>query len=227
MPCGAPPTAMDEPRVEVELKYAADAAALEALAAIDRLGPAEVGPAIVNDETDRYLDTADGRLAAAAWACRLRTRRVHGVARTFVSLKGPAEAVAGAMHRRPELEGPATDAPDPAAWPASAARDFLATLAAGAPLTEGVVLEQRRRERPVRLAGRTVATLSLDEARILRVGVPLGELRVVELELADGVDAPVEALAAALERVPGLRADQRSKLEHALTLVAATTGSGR
>lgn len=217
---------MHEPRVEVELKYAADPPALEVLAAIERLGPAEVGPAILNDETDRYLDTADGRLAAAAWACRLRTRRVEGVARTFVSLKGPAEAVAGAMHRRPELEGPATGDPDPDAWPPSAARELLASLAAGAPLAEGVVLEQRRRERPVRLAGRTIATLSLDEARILHAGEPLGNLRVVELELADGSAAPVEELAAALERVPGLHADPRSKLEHALALVARAAGSG-
>lgn len=217
---------MDEPRVEVELKYAADAAALDALASVDRLGRAEVGAAIVNDETDRYLDTADGRLAAAAWACRLRTRRVDGVARTFVSLKGPAEPVTGAVHRRPELEGPATGDLDPAAWPASRAREFLTSLAAGAPLAEHLVLEQRRRERPVRLGGRTVAILSLDEARVVHDGRQLGELHVVELEETDGGTAPLAELAAALERVPSLRADHRSKLEHALALVAASAGSG-
>ena len=58
---------------EVELKYAATPAALAALARAPRLGPADLGAVLVNDETDRYLDTADRRLAAVAWACRLRS----------------------------------------------------------------------------------------------------------------------------------------------------------
>ena len=53
-------------RVEAELKFwAADDQPLRALAAAPLLGPAQLGPARVVDELDRYLDTVDRRLAAA------------------------------------------------------------------------------------------------------------------------------------------------------------------
>ena len=213
---------MAELPVEVELKYAADAAALATLAAAGRLGPAELGTVVVNDETDRYLDTADRRLAAHAWACRLRTRRVAGEARTFVSLKGPAEAVAGALHRRPELEGPAIDDPDPARWAPSPARELVDRLRDGRPLVEFLHLTQRRRERAVTIGGAPIGTLSLDDVVMRRGNQELGELRVVELELTgSGVEPRLPELAAALERVGGLTADHRSKLEHAMALAAA------
>ena len=51
----------------------------------ESLGRAVLGPARTVDETDRYLDTDDGRLAAALWACRLRSRE----GTTRISLKGP------------------------------------------------------------------------------------------------------------------------------------------
>ena len=142
---------MTEAHVEVELKYSASDQSLTILATADQLGAAHLGATVVNHETDVYLDTGDLRLAAAGWACRLRTRRVEGTPRTFVSLKGPPEAAAGALHRRPELEGPANDDLDPAAWPPSDARDHLDALRSGASLAPRLALEQRRRERPVSL----------------------------------------------------------------------------
>lgn len=217
---------MREVQVEVELKYRATRDALASLARAARLGPAHLGTIVRNDETDRYLDTADGHLARGGWACRLRTRRVDGASRTFISLKGPPEATSGALHRRPEVEGPASDALDPAGWPASAARDLLDALRAGAPLIERLRLEQVRLERPVSLGARVAGTLSLDDVTVPLDGRRAGELQVVELELLPGVDANVlTGLAAELEAIPGLAAEHATKLDLALGLAAAPEGA--
>jgi inorganic triphosphatase YgiF len=208
--------------IEVELKYAAPAAALDALATAERLGDADLGPVVVNDEDDRYLDTPDRRLEAVAWACRLRTRRVDGVARTYVSLKGPAVSVEGALHRRPEVEGPATSSLDPAAWPPSAARDHLDRLRKGEPLAERLALVQRRRERAASIAGRPVALLSLDEVRVVHRGSEVGRVEHVELEEAAGADdADFDRAGAALAATPGLVPDGRAKLVRALAMIDA------
>jgi inorganic triphosphatase YgiF len=202
--------------LEVELKFGAAPEALQILASTHRLGPARLGAVSNVDELDRYLDTPDLRLAALGWACRLRGR--HG--RTRVSLKGPAEGgTEGAMHRRPELEGPATDDLDPGAWPASAARDSVMAMSGGAALHERFRLEQVRRERTVAIDGQLVGILSLDLVRVERDGVRRGQFDVVELELTDdavrrGLD--VMPLRQALETMPGLVPEPRTKLEHAL-----------
>lgn len=210
--------------MEIELKYRArDDAVLARLATAQTLGPATLDPSRTFDELDCYLDTADGRLAAALWACRLRTRE----GRTVVSLKGPAAAgLAGdprALHRRPEVEGPATPAIDPAAWPPSEARDTLMRLARGGALGERLALAQQRTERAVHLDGTRVGTLSLDRADVLRAGEHRGRLLIVELELTTDLalaTAPLDALAAALEAIDGLEPDRPTKLELALELVA-------
>jgi inorganic triphosphatase YgiF len=214
--------------LEVEARFRADdRGSLGTLATTPTLGQAELGPAEVVDELDRYLDTDDGRLATARWACRLRTR--HGMTR--LSLKGPAAGDTGAawLHRRPEMEGPATDALDPAAWPPSEARDRLAELAGDRPLHERFRLAQRRTERAVALGGRALGTLTLDAVRFLGPdGRDLGTLDTVELELAmddDGrpraaAETALGRLADALAALPGLVPEPRTKLEHALARLA-------
>ncbi|MGH2418652.1 MAG: CYTH domain-containing protein, partial [Candidatus Limnocylindria bacterium] len=134
---------------EVEAKFRAESAEpLAELATRPRLGRAVLGRPRTVDETDRYLDTADGRLEAARWACRLRSRE----GTTRISLKGPqVEGTVGWYHRRPEVEGPATPTVDPDGWPPSPALDLLATLRAGRPLVERLRLQQRRTERAVAL----------------------------------------------------------------------------
>ncbi len=213
-------------RIEAELKFwASDDRPFHELAAATTLGPAQLGPARVVDEADRYLDTADLRLAGARWACRLRSRE----GRTIVSLKGPAQHEPGeSLHRRPEVEGPVGPGLLPGAWPSSGARDQLLTMTGGAPLVERFRLEQERTERAVMVDGARVGLLSLDRGTVIQRGVELGRLAVVELELdpatlAGGVDhrALAEALAEALAAVPGLVADPSSKLERALTLLSA------
>jgi inorganic triphosphatase YgiF len=210
---------MSAARIESELKYvAADERPLLHLATADRLGPASLGAPSTVAELDRYLDTADLRLAAVRWACRLRSRD----GRTIVSLKGPAEHAAGELvHRRPELEGPAGSNLDAAGWPASEARDRLLALAGGEPLAERLRLAQDRTERSVTLGGEAVGILSLDRVRVLRDGLERGRLLAVELEFASGAGADFDhrPYATVLSGVAGLTPDPMSKLERALGML--------
>jgi inorganic triphosphatase YgiF len=211
---------------EIEARFAAATEeTLDRLASYERLGPATLGPTHAADEVDRYLDSADGRLAAARWACRLRSRGAGWRA----SLKGPPRnAGRGSpawLHEREEIEGPATDLADPAAWPPSNARTRLGEITAGAPLIEVVRLLQLRRERDVLLDGRHAGVLSLDSVRVVHEGREAGRLLVVELELPTGIErAALDPLAAALDRVEGLTPDPRSKLVRALAMIAEQQG---
>ena len=206
---------------EIEATFRADDdAPLTVLERIQNLGPAELAPGRSVDEVDVYLDTERGGLAAGRWACRLRSR--EGQVR--VSLKGPAEVGGDAwLHRRPEVEGPATNEFDPARWPPSEARDLVDTLRGDATLVERLTLRQRRVERRVRVGDRQLGTLTLDRATVEHRGDPIGPLHVVELELA-GASTPEDQhllaeLAATLGAVQGLAPDARTKLEHALEMI--------
>jgi inorganic triphosphatase YgiF len=213
---------MTAARIEAELKYiATDDEPLDALADAAALGPAALGPPRGVDEVDHYLDTADLRLAAVRWACRLRERE----GRTILSMKGPGEhGATDAIHRRREVEGIAGPGLIPSGWPPSTARDLLVDLSGGAPLFERLTLAQHRTERSVTVAGAPIGLLSLDRSRVLHRATELGLLRVVELEfsseaLAAGLDP--DPLAAALDAVQGLMQDPHTKLERALAMVAA------
>lgn len=205
--------------VEVEARFRATSLApLDRLTSRPTLGPAVLGAPHVVFETDRYLDTADGRLAAARWACRLRSR--DGVMR--LSLKGPPETPAtGWLHRRPEVEGPATSKLDPRRWPPSAATDLLADLAGNSELVVQLVLEQRRVERAVVTDARAVGTLTLDTVAATRADRRAEPFHLVELELAGGTARDLADLAGALAADRDLAAEPRTKLEIALSLLDA------
>lgn len=206
-------------RTEVEARFRADGPApLEALAMASHVGRARLGAARTVDETDRYLDTDDGHLAAARWACRLRTRE----GTTRISLKGPPVGARsdGWHHRRPEVEGPASGEVAPESWPPSEARNLLASLAGGHPLAERLRLDQARTERSVTLDGLpALGVLTLDRVRLAAGSKDLGRLFIVELELApeaEDAEAELGEMAAALAAMPGLFPEPRTKLEHAL-----------
>ena len=143
---------------------------------------------------------------------------------TTVSLKGPPEpGTAGALHRRPELEGPATDQPDPGRWPPSPARDAVLAMSGGEPLTQRFdAATSSARERVVSVEGIAIGTLSLDSVTRPARRRRARPFLVVELELddaavADGLDpAP---LATALGDLPGLEPEPQTKLERALALL--------
>jgi inorganic triphosphatase YgiF len=210
--------------LEVEARFRAeDPAALDRLGAMLRLGDSTLGSPRAIDELDRYLDTDDGRFAAARWAFRLRTRE----GRTFISLKGPRALGDGPIHRRQELEGPASERLDAAEWPPSEALALVLEIGGGRRLVERFRLHQLRTERDVEDGhGRRLGTLTLDRVRIEEGGRDLGELHVVELELLAGAggedEARLAALAEALGRVSGLVPEPRTKRERAMERMAAT-----
>ncbi len=199
---------------EVEVKFLADGREpLESLVRDSHLAGAHLGPPATVTEVDAYLDTADHRLRAAGWAARHRDRGLGPI----ISLKGPAGGERGAIHRRPELEAPATESLDPDDWPASDARDRLVELAAGAALMERLRLVQQRTERAVEVDGGRIGTLSLDAVTILDAGgTRRGTILTVELEVIGEDETQLTPLADALAARPGLVPDPRSKLDHAL-----------
>lgn len=212
--------------VEVEARFSATGPEpLTELAAAASLGAASLGPATTFDEIDRYVDTEAGDLAAARWACRLRSRG----SKVIVSLKGPPSSdTDGWLHRRPEVEGPSTELLDPGTWPPSEARKRLLELSHKAVLHERFRLLQRRTERRVVLAGRKIGTLSLDEVAVEKGRQRAGTFHVVELELLDDGSADraaLDDLAAALEAIPGLAPEPYTKLEHAIDLLSVPSAT--
>lgn len=205
--------------IEVEARFGgAGPEPLAVLATTASLGTASLGPATTSAEVDVYLDTAEGALGAARWACRLRARD----SRVALSLKGPPDpGTGGWLHRRPEVEGPATEDRDPAAWPPSAAREALERLTGGAPLVEQFILRQQRVERPVTLGPQRIGTLSLDTVDVEHEAVTIGRLHVVELELSAGSEdeAILDPLAREIGSIPGLVPEPRTKLERARSLI--------
>ena len=165
--------------------------------------------------TDRYFDTADLALKEAGLGARLRT---VGSA-TTLTVKQTID-VGDGLHRRLELEAPATRDLEPGTWPESEARARLMDLIAGKRLIERFVIGQERRERAV-LMDAALALASIDEGEVEFLGVPAGALRVFEIELVDG---DVDALRQAALRVVAsgqVRAEERSKLELAADMAAA------
>ena len=90
--------------LEIELKYAvADRVIGERLLNAETLaGFRATGVARPTQHEDRYMDSADGAMARAGYATRLRTAG-NG---TIVTVKSITDGQ-GSLHRREELEGPA------------------------------------------------------------------------------------------------------------------------
>ena len=131
-----------ESGTEIELKYrVTDLAAAERYLTPDAIGP--FGGSATARSTqfeDRYVDTADGAIAQAGYAVRIR-RTARG---TVVSVKslGKTEGAGGAM-RREELEGAADEAQGPADWPESDARSLVLEMAGDADQLGNIEAVQR------------------------------------------------------------------------------------
>lgn len=205
---------------EIEAKFRVDdLGRLARLTAVPMLGHAALGPARSVAEVDVYLDTVERALERAGWACRLRSRG----AVVTVSLKGTADGPSsGGIHRRPEVEGPATASREPRDWPPSPARHLVDELRRGDQLVELLTLRQRRTERGVTVGETTLGILSLDAVTVHVGEVEHGTFHAVELELAteaaDGEGALAQ-LAAVLAAHDGLVPDRLTKLERARELI--------
>jgi CHAD domain-containing protein len=166
---------------------------------------------------DQYLDTADGRLYAAGYSCRLRREPDKVIA----TLKGLGDA-AGAVHQRDEQEVQLPEwVPDPAAWPAGPARELALRLTGGTPLQPLFELSQLRARSDVLDGERHVAEWSLDA-----VTVPVGERPAhyyeLEVELKDsGNEDDLQALAGELSDRWRLSPQTRSKFQRAYEIYLA------
>lgn len=212
-----PPATIPARPVEAELKYRmSDVAHGERFLAADALAgfPALGEPRTVANE-DRYVDTADGSIARAGWAARFREG--EGTARiTLKALRRHASDEPGAaLHRRDELEGPASPGAPATDWPASEARGLLLDIAGTEELQELVTIRQVRRRRDFG-DGASRVELSLDDVEVIAGGGVVERFAELELELRAGDDRALHRLAELLSEVEQLVPAETSKLERAL-----------
>jgi CHAD domain-containing protein/adenylate cyclase class IV len=205
--------------VEIELKYRVmDAAAGDAYLAADELaGFHPASPVRSTQVEDRYIDTADGAMARAGFAARLR-QTAKG---TTVAVKSAVRRVGGGnVHRREELEGPADRTTHPRDWPPSDARSVLLEQCGDAPLVELVTIRQLRRKRILERDG-TAVELSLDEVDAVTRSRVVGRFVELEVELVRGRESHLAAIDAVLAADAGLAPAETSKLQAALRAIAA------
>lgn len=221
---------------EVELKYAVqDVAALHAwLDGPDALPGVTLGAWTARADTDTYVDTDDRALAEAGYGGRLRERgsRITLTLKTLRSVPEPevsdtaddgdgASSVSVALHRRIELEGPATPSGDPLAWPDSPARALLLELIGDAPLRIRFVIAQRRAVRQLRDETGQVAELSLDESTVRYRDLLAGSFATLEIEARGRAETLLAHVAAAVEATGLVIPEPRSKEAIAEAMVDA------
>ena len=205
--------------IEIELKYRViDATAGDRYLAAEELAGFRPASAVRSTQVeDRYIDTADGAMARAGFAARLRQTAKH----TIIAVKSSARRVGTSnVHRREELEGPADRTAHPRDWPPSDARSLLLEQCGDAPLVEVVTIRQLRRKRILELEGTSVE-LSLDEVDAVSRSRVVGRFVELEVELMSGDEAGLAAIDTVLANDSGLVPADSSKLAAALRAVAA------
>jgi CHAD domain-containing protein len=208
--------------VEVELKYRLrhEAAGDRYLVAEELAGFHPISPVRSTQLEDRYLDTANGALARAGFAARLR-QTAKGAT---VSVKSLARrGLDSGVHRREELEGPADRTAGPRDWPPSDARSLILEQCGDAPLVELVTIRQLRRKRKMQAVD-TIVELSLDEVDAVARSRVVERFVELEAELIEGDERLLDELNSLLARDPALAPSTGSKLESALAAIRATTG---
>ena len=199
--------------IETELKFEVqDPKPIRKLLDSEELnGLPATGPLVTVEVEDRYFDTEGRALEAAGRVARLRRTGDD----TLVTVKSLAVATDGPVHRREEIEGPATIEQAPAQWPPSDARAIVMELAGDAPLVELVTIKQRRQVRPFG-NDEVGVEVSLDRVSVLRHGRSIARFVELEAELRSGDEARLTALGAHLATAQGLAPARQSKLQRAL-----------
>jgi inorganic triphosphatase YgiF len=157
---------------------------------------------------DTYLDTKDRRLMHAGFACRLRELTPE----YFITLKSVSSRE-GDIHTRTEYEERISDpghAVRPELWPDGPAREAVTRIGRGVVLGAIAEIRQTRWKREVSASGLPLFELSLDEVRLP------GLLFCVEVELTAGTKEELGEFIAVMRNIAPLKADPKSKLEHAL-----------
>lgn len=205
--------------MEIEAKFRVDdEQTFTQLLALNSIGPFTLNAEPdAEDQRNVYFDTADGRLRAHQYGLRVRDLGHRRIA----TLKGAATARDG-MYERDEWEVAIGDDDNPAAWPASAARDRTLALLDGAELRP-ILTIRTHRQHIIALRGNTrVAELSLDTGRI-EAGQRTADFRELEIELLDsGTRSDLDELVALLRTRFTLIPEDRSKLARGLALLDAT-----
>lgn len=189
---------------EVELKYqVTDPVALRAWLEGSWEGAlpwAALGPPRTKAVEDRYFDTTREALRRHGFGARLR--RVGG--RYLVTVKSlsadelepdveaptsasgtPTHDAHDAVHRRIELEAPASGRLDPGTWPPSPARELIDELRGAARLRGLFTIRQVREVRDITGPDGT-AQLSLDEVRVIAGRQVVGAFTELEVESTGG-----------------------------------------
>jgi inorganic triphosphatase YgiF len=204
--------------METEAKFRVeDEQTFPQLLALETIGPFKlVVEPDAEDQRNVYFDTADRRLRSGQYGLRVRDLGNRRIA----TLKGAAKARDG-MYERDEWEIEIGDDDNPAAWPASEARDrTLALLDGATPLP--ILAIRTRRLHSIALRNDTrVAELSLDTGTI-DAGGRTANFRELEIELLQtGTRADLDALVAFLRARFPLIPEDRSKLARGLALLDA------
>jgi CHAD domain-containing protein len=220
------PTPASQRPVEIELKYRLqeEAAGDRYLLADELAGFRPISPVRSTQLEDRYLDTADGALARAGFAARLRqTAKGTSVSVKSTGRRGGDGAPRSATHRREELEGPADRTAGPRDWPHSDARSLILEQCGDAPLVELVTIRQLRRKRKLQFED-TVVEVSLDEVDAVARSRVVDRFVELEVELVRGDEADLAKIADVADGDRALSISQGSKLESALAALRTLSG---
>lgn len=228
---------------EVELKYrVTDLQALRAWLENDwaeALPWAELGGSRTKGVEDRYFDTLREALRSHGFGARLR--RTGG--RYVVTVKSlapdeldsedddprsptPVQHAGDAVHRRIELEGPASGRLDPRTWPASPARELIDELRGAARLRGLFTIRQVREVRDIS-APEGTAQLSLDEVRVISGRSVVGTFAELEVESTGGSLDLLAGIARALAATGVLVPATGSKESQARALVDSERAAER
>lgn len=204
--------------MEIEAKFLLDEPVAEALRQLRAIGPYTFEHVVaIEQQHNRYFDTAGARLAAGRYGLRVRTLGDRRIA----TLKRDT-GTRGVSHEREEWEAQIGDDDQPHRWPAGELRDRVLALIGDAPLVPILTIRTARQHIYAWRDQVRFAEISLDRGvfETNQGAVPFHEL---EVELLDSsARGDYDALVAALQQRFDLRPEGRSKLARGLSLLRRT-----
>ena len=203
---------------EVELKFAAPAATLEALLALPPLARARGADAPPRSLESTYYDSPGHDLRRAGVALRVRRDGDRFVQTVKVAAPG------GNPHARLEREEPIAAPPARPRLPAEALPPGLAHLAAG-PWQPLFATRVRRRVLEA-VSGAARIEVAIDSGRV-EAGAGSSPISEIELELRQGTLGDLYDLAAALHRLRPLAVETRTKSERGYALAGGAPPAWR
>lgn len=203
---------------EVELKFAAPAATLEALLALPPLARARGADAPPRSLESTYYDSPGHDLRRAGVALRVRRDGDRFVQTVKVAAPG------GNPHARLEREEPIAAPPARPRLPADALPPGLAHLAAG-PWQPLFATRVRRRVLEA-VSGVARIEVAIDSGRV-EAGAGSSPISEIELELRQGTLGDLYDLAAVLHRLRPLAVETRTKSERGYALAGGAPPAWR